>query len=184
MSGTHTVWDGSAWVEVDVPLSGDEPIMLPVLRVVVSNEAGDSIILQRRDTATESVRGLLELPGGRWRSGESPLACAMREVREETGLSLVSVDGVTIDPIDEHRHLAVIRPLVVVAGIDGGFPAVHTVITAVGSGVIAHEEGVTADVRWWRIDEVRDELARNRVGFVPSTAAALSVYAETLDSEI
>jgi 8-oxo-dGTP pyrophosphatase MutT (NUDIX family) len=158
--------------------------MIPVLRVVVVDHAGDHILLQRRDSGGETVRGLLEIPGGRWRSGESPVACAIREVFEETGIQLTHVDGVEIDAIDANRSIASIRPLVVVAGVDGGFPAVHTVLVAKGSGTIVAEDGASADVRWWQIADVRDEMATNRSGFIPSSFAALTAYAETLDSDI
>ncbi len=179
---THPVWDGTAWVDTPVPVSGSEGVMLPVLRVVVADSSGTRLLLQRRDRDVESVRGLLELPGGRWRSGESPIDCASREVYEETGIWLTEIDGVAIDRIDANRSIASIRPLVVVAGVDGGFPAVHIVLTATGVGTIVNESGVTSDVRWWQTEAVWDEMDRNRAGFIPSSFAALAAYAETLDS--
>jgi 8-oxo-dGTP pyrophosphatase MutT (NUDIX family) len=181
---THPVWDGEQWVTVSVPMSGAEGVMIPVLRVVVVDDSGDRILLQRRDAGGETVRGLLEIPGGRWRSGESPIACAIREVFEETGIRLSAVDGVTIDAIDDNRSVASIRPLIVVAGVDGGFPAVHTVLMGTGSGTIVAETGASADVRWWAIADVFQEMSTNRSGFIPSSFAALSAYAEMLDSGI
>jgi 8-oxo-dGTP pyrophosphatase MutT (NUDIX family) len=181
---TYSVWDGDEWVVVPVPMSGSEGVMIPVLRVVVVDESGNRILLQRRDAGGETVRGLLEIPGGRWRSGESPADCATREVFEETGIRLSAVDGVAIDAIDDKRSIASIRPLVVVAGVDGGFPAVHTVLVARGAGSIVAEAGASTDVRWWPISEVLNEMATNRRGFIPSSFAALAAYAETLDSGI
>lgn len=183
-AGRHQVWDGSEWVTTSVPMSGSENVMIPVLRVVVVDDTGDSILLQRRVGDVESVRGLLEIPGGRWRSGESPISCARREIKEETGIDLTSIDGVLIDEIDENRSIASIRPVVVVAGVDGGFPAVHTVLIGSGVGVITPEAGATTDVRWWTLDEVRTEMAENRAGFIPSSFAALNAYAEIVDSGI
>lgn len=180
--GEHDVWDGTQWVKVRVPVSGSDSVMIPVLRVVVTDGSGDRILLQRRDAGGEPVRGLLEIPGGRWRSGESPIACAEREVREETGIELSSIEGVSLDGIDEHRAIATIRPLVVVAGVHGGFPAIHTVLIGSGAGTIVPEEGASTDVRWWAMTDVRQELETNRAGFIPSSYAALMAYAERLDS--
>ncbi len=180
--GEYDVWDGSQWVTVRVPVSGGESVMVPVLRVVVVDATGERILLQRRDIGGEPVQGLLEIPGGRWRSGESPIECATREVREETGIDLTSIDGVTLDHIDDRRVVASIRPLVVVAGVDGDFPAIHTVLVGTGSGTIAAQKGASTDVRWWPIADVREEMAANRDGFIPSSFAALAAYAERLDS--
>jgi hypothetical protein len=105
-------------------------------------------------------------------------------VFEETGIRLSALDGIEIDAIDDNRSIASIRPLVVVAGVDGGFPAVHTVLIARGEGEIVAEAGASTDVRWWPISEVLTEMSTNRSGFIPSSFAALTAYAETLDSEI
>ncbi len=157
--------------------------MIPVIRGVVrSQDDPDSILLQRRDFPVEPVYRLLELPGGRWRSGESPADALVREVREETSVRVHSVQGVSLDRIDAERLIASIRPLLVVAGVNGGFPVVHTVLVAEGSGDPTGVPGETADVRWWRMEEVLHEMAVDRDGFVPSSFAALAAYAEWLGS--
>lgn len=184
MTGRHTMWDGSRHVEVAVPVSGADNVMVPVIRAVVTDRSGDHILLQRRDPPVESVRGLLELPGGRWLAGESPAAAVTREVFEETGISLIQVEGITEDRIDDRRSVSTIRPLVVIAGTQGAFPATHTVLVTVGEGTPTPEPGSTTDVRWWSVADVRHELVTNRGGFVPSSWAALVAYVTMLDSTI
>ncbi|MCB1245943.1 MAG: NUDIX domain-containing protein, partial [Acidimicrobiia bacterium] len=136
MTGRDRVLVDGVWVEVDVPVSGGENVVLPVVRVIVRREgfpvARAPVLVQRRDQAGEPVRGRLEIPGGRWRSGEPPDACAIREVAEETGIEVSMVEGVLVDRTHGDGATAIVRPLVVVAGIEGRFPAVHTVLTAVG----------------------------------------------------
>ncbi|MEZ5175943.1 MAG: NUDIX hydrolase [Acidimicrobiia bacterium] len=180
--GRHRVWDGAAFVEVAVPVSGPDGVVVPVIRVVVTDRSGGSVVLQRRDGAGESVRGLLEIPGGRWRAGESPTETAIREVREETGLDLVSVDGVTVEELDAHRVMATIRPLAVVAGAAAAFPAAHLVLTGIGEGSIRPEAGATTDVRWWPLPDLRCAVSEHREWFVPSSHAALVAYLDRLDS--
>ncbi len=176
------MWDGSRHVEVDVPVSGPDNVMIPVIRAVVTDRSGDHILLQRRDSPIESVRGLFEIPGGRWIAAESPAAAVTREVFEETGVALVHVEGIIDDRIDDRRSVSTVRPLVVIAGIEGAFPATHTVLVAVGEGTPRPEPGATTDVRWWLIADVRHELVTNRGGFVPSSWAALVAYVTMLDS--
>lgn len=65
------LWDGSAG-----PRAGDAP-----LRAAVAVVHGGRILVVRH-----SYRPGWSLPGGRVRRGETPEACARRELREEVGL--------------------------------------------------------------------------------------------------
>jgi 8-oxo-dGTP diphosphatase len=177
MTGHYDMWDQGEEVTVRVPRSGGENVMVPVIRAITRSAANpERLILQRRDDPTESVRGAFEIPGGRWRAGEDPLVAITREVHEETGLHLVRVEGIELDRLDERRAIASVSPLVVVAGVDGAFPALHVVLVADASGEPRSMPGESADVRWWHIDDVRAAMAREREAFVPSTFAALTAY--------
>ena len=61
-------------------------------------------------------------------------------------------------------------------GFSDAFPAVHTVLVAVGSGVPRGQEGESHDVRWWTTGAVRGELQRQPEAFIPSSRAALLAY--------
>lgn len=183
MTGRHGMWDGAMDAIVDVPVSGGENVMVPVIRAIV-RKSGDPtrIIVQRRDNESEVVRGLFEIPGGRWRAGESPVHAITREVREETGLTVVRVHGVSEDPIDDRRTIASIRPLVIVAGVLGAFPAVHVVVLVDAMGDPRPTQGESSDVRWWSIEEIRSCLGDSTGLFVPSSRAALSAFLEWHDA--
>ena len=177
MTGRHRMWDGSDEVEVDVPVSGGENVMVPVIRAIV-HPPGDpgTILLQRRDIPEESVRGRLEIPGGRWRSAEDPAAAIGREVAEETGLAVTRIHGIEGHVVDDERTIAAIQPLVVVAGVAGAFPAAHIVVVVEAEGSLRPEKGETADVQWWDLGEVRHLLATDPDAFIPSSAVAIRVY--------
>jgi ADP-ribose pyrophosphatase YjhB (NUDIX family) len=182
MTGREFILVNGERVEINVPVSGAENVMIPVVRIVVRRSgypaAEAPILLQRRDEPGEPVRGMLEIPGGRWRSGESPAACAMREVAEEAGVVVSVVDGVVVDSSDRDGALAIARPLVVVSGIDGRFPATHLILTGAADGEPTDKPGATADARWWDITEVRHMVENEPEAFVPSSHAALAVYVE------
>jgi len=185
MTGRHDMFDGTREVTVSVPTSGGENVMVPVVRAIVrSPEHPDCIVLQRRDNASESVIGLLEIPGGRWKSGESPIAAISREVLEETGLHVTAVAGVSIKELDGRRSIATIRPLAIVSGVQGAFPAAHTVLLVDAEGSVRPAPGETSDVRWWHVDEVRTAVSDRRDEFVPSTVAALEAYVDWLGSTV
>lgn len=177
MTGRHRIFDGEAEVVVDVPVSGGENVMVPVIRAIV-RRVGDprTILLQRRDIADEVVRGRFEIPGGRWRSGEAPDAAIRREVAEETGLEIVDVVGVVAHDFGGHTIVSDITPLVVVAGGPGAFPAAHIVLIADADGMPRPEIGETDDVRWWALAEVSSLLGADVEAFIPSTAVALRAY--------
>jgi len=187
VTGRERILVDGVEVEIQVPVSGSENVMLPVIRVIV-RQAGHArgvapILLQRRDNESEPVRGRIELPGGRWRSGESPALCAVREVAEETGVTVSGVEGVVVADGEGDGSLVVVNPLVVVAGIDGRLPAVHVVLTAVGAGSPVPESGLTTDVRWWSLEDVQRAVESDPNGFIPSSRAALVAYLAAIDSD-
>lgn len=63
----------------------------PVRAISVS-----AVVLTRPDRAVATVRKLgtarFMLPGGKWEDGESPSACAVREVHEELGVTLTPAE--------------------------------------------------------------------------------------------
>lgn len=179
MTGRHDMWDGREFLEVDVPVSGAENVMVPVIRAIVrSRDDRSLILLQRRADSSEPVYGCLEIPGGRWRSGESPLAAITREVFEETGVRLASVAGISIEEIDSYRSIATVRPLAIIAGVEGAFPAVHVVLTAIGVGV-PRASAESEDVRWWATEDLEEHMDTRPDEFVPSSLAALRAYVDS-----
>ncbi|MCL1594550.1 MAG: NUDIX hydrolase [Actinomycetia bacterium] len=183
MTGRHSMWSGDERIEIDVPVSGSENVMVPVIRAIVCPPGdAETVLLQRRADVSEPVFGCLEIPGGRWRSGESPVAAITREVSEETGVLLTAIDGISIEEIGDSRSIASLHPLVVVAGIDAAFPAIHVVVIAEGSGDLRGAKGETEDVQWLAITGLRSILDERPHDFVPSSRFALTAYIEMLDS--
>jgi 8-oxo-dGTP pyrophosphatase MutT (NUDIX family) len=177
MTGRHDMWDGDGDVTVGVPTSGGENVMVPVIRGIVRCvDDPERILLQRRAGPQETVRGMLEIPGGRWRAAEPPGDAIEREVREEAGVELVAIHGIRLDEIDARRTIASLEPLVVVAGVSGAFPAIHVVLIADGRGTPRDEPGETFDVRWWCWSDVLAAIEGAPEGFIPSTLAALRAY--------
>ena len=177
MTGRHGMWDGEGDITVGVPTSGGENVMVPVIRAIVRCvDDPDRILLQRRAGAQETVRGRLEIPGGRWRAAEPPGYAIEREVKEETGIELVAIQGIHLDAIDARRTIASVEPLVVVAGVSGAFPAIHVVLIADGRGTPRDEPGETLDVRWWSRSDILASIDGEPGGFIPSTLAALRAY--------
>lgn len=61
-------------------LAGDRTLLLTATRTVVRDGAGRLLLIRRADN------GLWSVPAGAMELGESIIECAVRELREETGL--------------------------------------------------------------------------------------------------
>lgn len=178
MTSLHRVWTGEEWIELPVPVSGDDQVVVPnVAGVVFRGSARDELLLQRRDKPGEVVRGRLELPGGRWRAGEYPDAALAREVEEETGVRLLAVSGaVEHRNLERHVSFGIARPVAVVNGVDGAYPALHVLFECRGSGEPRALPGETAEPRWWPVADVIDHLAAEPGDFIWHTRAMLGAY--------
>ena len=172
---SYRVWTGAAWIDVPVPVSGDEAVMVPNVNAVVYDSPDRrQVLLQRRDKEGEVVRGRLELPGGRWRAGEAPDAAVVREVLEETGVRITAVAaGVERTEHADHIATATVRPLGVVSGLGGAFPSLHVLFECYGEGTPRPLPGETSDPKWWPVEEVRALLDAEPDQFVWQAVAAL-----------
>jgi 8-oxo-dGTP pyrophosphatase MutT (NUDIX family) len=65
-------------------LVGNEPLIVTAARAVIRDDAGKILLIRRRDNRTWAM------PAGGQELGETILDCVIREVREETGLDVVS----------------------------------------------------------------------------------------------
>ena len=78
--------------------------ILPIAIVIPYRFSGEElqIWLQRRESA-DALNGLLEFPGGKIEASETPAQAAIREVHEESGVSLNS-DQVNLFKIYTHKY--------------------------------------------------------------------------------
>lgn len=160
-AATYRVWSGGSWRDVEVPVSGGDPVVVPnIAAIVVRAPDADAILLQRRDKPGEPVRGLLEIPMGRWRAGEDPRSALVREVAEETGLEVVGADvGERRFEAHAGRPFIASRPVVVTTGVEGAYPALNVAYRCLARGEPRPSPGETADPAWYPIPQVRALLA-------------------------
>ena len=156
--------------------SGGEAVVLPhIAGTVFRGSQCDEILLQKRDKAGEPVRGRSELPGGRWRAGELPDVALAREVAEETGVQLLAVSG-SIEHLSLEPHVSsgIGRPVAVVSGSEGAYPALHVLFECRGTGEPRPEVAKTAEPAWWPVERALGRLAQSPEDFVWSTRAMLA----------
>lgn len=177
---TYSVWVDESWVDITIPEMGGEGLVVPNVAAIVLSMDREAILLQRRDKEGEPVRGKLEIPGGRWGAGEPPEEAVIREVSEETSITLIEpVSKTGRVEISENRSCGYVHPVAVVNGLEGTYPSLHVVFECVGAGEPLAQPGETADPRWWPIKDVERLLRDDPGQFVDQTRAMLTVYFQT-----
>jgi 8-oxo-dGTP pyrophosphatase MutT (NUDIX family) len=167
--------DGTEEVPV-AGLSGEALVVPAVAALVFDDMEAGRVLLQRRDKPGEVVRGLLEVPTGKWRAGEEPRAVAAREVAEETGLHPVPLD----DPprrFEAHRGRPYLGldPIAAVVGVEGAYPTLVVAFPFVAAGAPRPRPGETSEPRFVAVDEVQGMLA-DPAQFTGATYAVLLTW--------
>lgn len=185
MEGRYRIWAGDSWREMPVPSLAGEALMLPAIAAVVSPVGDpDRLLLQRRDKPGEVVRGMLEVPTGRWRAGEEALAAIRREVAEETGVEVVDLlESHRLVETHEGRPFRVLEPALVVAGTGGAYPSLLVPLRCLGRGEPRPLPGETAEPRWVTRAEVV-ELVRTPTNFTGASFPIVARWAQTQTSTV
>ena len=106
---------------------------------LVSLTAGTWRVLTLQRSAATRCPGAWETVHGRIEAGEEPEDAALREVREETGLSVQRLYSVSVQPFYLHRSHTVELAVVFAAFVDDGAPV------TTGEEHVVHEWLAPAD---------------------------------------
>jgi len=127
--------------------------MIDVAAAVIENREGRILIARRKAEIT--LGGYWEFPGGKLERGESPAACAARELHEEMDVHIETGEILTETTYD-YGGGKVIRLIAVRAILLGGHMRLHD-----------HD-----DIRWVTVSEMSDYL------FAPADEAIVECLIE------
>jgi 8-oxo-dGTP diphosphatase len=113
--------------------------MIDVAAAVIENREGRILIARRKPEIT--LGGYWEFPGGKIEAGETPAACAARELREEMDVHIETGDTL-METVHDYGGGKVVRLIAVRAILLGGHMKLHD-----------HD-----DIRWVTISEMGDYL--------------------------
>jgi len=138
----------------------------------------DYILIQDRfkeDTSIEN--GLIEIPSGKLREYENIFDCLRREVKEETGLDVIEIEGESGSYLYKSNGYKVLsyNPFNCSLNIDGYYPVLVQIFICKAKGELLNKTNETKNIRWISIDEL-NLLLKKEECFYPMHVYTLKKY--------
>jgi 8-oxo-dGTP pyrophosphatase MutT (NUDIX family) len=154
-----------------VELPDDLPVEhRSAVRLVVLDERDQVLLFHTRSTSYPELGMWWELPGGGTDPGESYVDTAVRELREETGLTANDIGPPTwtrTATYKEHGYRRVQDEVVVTAHVTGVAPPISV------AGQLDDELAAYTDYRWWPLPALLATTERCYPGRLPELLPAL-----------
>lgn len=142
--------------------------------------AGEKHILiqERYKEDAPLEEGLIEIPAGKIREFENIYDCLRREVKEETGLDVVEIEGEAASVIYQSNGYKVLNyePFTSSQNTGGTYPIMVQVFICRVKGELAESTNETRHLRWVSINELGKLLENQRDKFYPMHVDTLRKY--------
>ncbi|WP_028552594.1 NUDIX domain-containing protein [Paenibacillus sp. UNC451MF] len=139
---------------------------------------GTEIVIQIRNKPGEPQRW--ELPGGRIEPYESLIRALRREVKEETGLTVVEIEGEStyVDTSNMNPDFVVecIRPFAAYQTVVGSIDSVGYYFRCKAEGELLDQGDDTLSIRWISVEELRQSFAEDPLQFSNVDRAGILYY--------
>jgi ADP-ribose pyrophosphatase len=141
----------------------------------------DYILVQDRcKEDAKSEYNLIEIPAGKIREFENIFDCLRREIREETGLTVINIKGEDEAIVFETNGYKTINytPFSCCQNIHGTYPIMVQVFICNAIGELLNESNESKNIRWMPLSELKELLERNKSLFYPMHITTLEKYIE------
>lgn len=139
----------------------------------------DYILIQDRVKQDKPLeKGLIEIPAGKVREYENVFSCLRREIKEETGLDVVQIEGESESFTYKSNGYEVLsyNPFNCSQNIDGYYPIMVQVFICKVKGELLEYTSETKNVRWISLEELNKLLESNEKVFYPMHVYTLKKY--------
>lgn len=136
------------------------------------------LIQERFKEDSPQENGLIEIPAGKIRAFESIYDCLRREVKEETGLDVINIDGENEAEICELNGYRTINytPFSSTQNLQGAYPIMVQVFICRVAGELKEESDEARNFRWITLKELSDRLENKPDKFYPMHTITLKKY--------
>ena len=138
------------------------------------------LVQQRNKNGGGIENGMLEIPAGKVREYENIFDTLRREVMEETGLNVASVNGessAVVSDMSGYKTMS-FTPFCSTQNMSGGYSIMLNtfICTAEGEPVAMTDE--STDIRWMPLEKIGDMLLNSPESFYPMHINAIYKYLE------
>lgn len=142
-------------------------------------EGIDYILVQERcKEQAPQERGLIEIPAGKIREYENIFDCLRREVKEETGLDVIEIDGEKDSTIYESNGYKVLNynSFAIAQNLEGYYPIMVQVFICKVEGHLLKETNESRNIRWISLQDLSKKLREEEQNLYPMHVITLSKY--------
>lgn len=167
-----------------LPRIGSEALTIPFVGAIIErgNNSGEKeIIVQTRSKESDpKFSGTIEIPGGKFRAGESIYDTLKREVEEESGLKITSVVGEegVLHNNSHEMSSDIFQPFCVTQSPEGPFVGFIFRCTAIGDP--ASETNETRGCHWIKVSELKTIIETDPDRIYTPFLGALSLYISSI----
>lgn len=142
------------------------------------------LVQERYKEDAPSENGLIEIPAGKLRAFENIYDCLRREIKEETGLDVVKIEGEDESQVYESNGYRTINytPFSSTQNLCGTYPIMVHVFICRASGELMGSSNESKNMRWISLDELRKLMETKEDNFYPMHVSTLKKYLRFKDS--
>ncbi len=137
-----------------------EKFAIPAVGAIIIKRVGEEeyiLVQNRAKNSTDGTDGQLEIPAGKIREYENIFEALRREVREETGLHITSIQGeeesVFLDV--KGNQTIVFSPYCVTQNLSGAYSIILSTFLCEAEGELLDKTNETENIRWMKKEELK-----------------------------
>lgn len=138
-----------------------ETFAIPAVGAIIVKRVGDDefiLVQTRKKNNGDGMDGLLEIPAGKIREYENIFEALRREVWEETGLHITTIqgeDGSKFLDVAGNKTMMFL-PYCVTQNLSGAYSIILSTFLCEAEGEALKQTNETENIRWMRRDELKE----------------------------